>query len=116
MRTTIAEVIQARSLAEDLGHAYFTVEHILTASLTSNQQAKEDLLGFIKLNIPMAEPCDIAMPTMGVQLVAKRLAQGSTLYDAVMAEGEEAHGPHFIKKHNLTQQDFNMLGTGEKID
>lgn len=116
MRSTIAEIIQARALAEALGHAYFTVEHILTASLESKEEAKEDLLGFIKLNTPMAEPGDIAMPTLGVQRVAKRLAQGSSLYDAVMAEGEEAHGPHFIKKHNLTQQDFIIPATGEKID
>lgn len=113
MKTLIQELMAGRSLAEELGHAYYTVEHILAASITENETAKQDLLGFVNLNIPLAEPGDIAMPTMGVQRVAKRLAQGQTLVDAVMAEGEDAHGPHFIKKHGLTQESFIKQSQGD---
>lgn len=113
MKSQIHEVIAARLLAEELGHAYYTVEHILAASIAQNETAKQDLLGFVNLNIPLAEPGDIAMPTMGVQRVAKRLAKGQTLLDAVMAEGEDAHGPHFIKKHGLTQESFIKQSQGD---
>ena len=113
MKALIKEVMAGRNLAEELGHVYYTVEHILAASVVGNNPAKQDLLGFVNLNIPFAEPGDIAMPTMGVQRVAKRLAQGQTLVDAVMAEGEDAHGPHFIKKHGLTQESFIKQSQGD---
>lgn len=113
MKTMMQEVMAGRTLAEELGHAYYTVEHILAASIAENEASKKDLLGFIKLNIPFAEPGEIAMPTMGVQRVAKRLAQGQTLLEAVMAEGGDAHGPHFIKKHGLTQESFIKQSQGD---
>ncbi len=106
MKHLIPEIVAARSLAEDLGHAYYTIEHLLAAVIVDNDFAQQDLLGFVNLHTPLAEPGDIAMPTLGVQRVAKRLAHGDNLFDAIMAEGDEAHGPHFIKKHDLTQKDF----------